>query len=182
MKIEIVEVYGSWNSVKRAALKTIGKRPVTAPTEKWIKSILLPEHSPIRLLAFSFNIDDVEAFVQTHLARHHIGVEKFISTMRNDLIGIEGAKITRDSKNNMEFYCNAQALISISRKRLCLNAHKTTVSVWKAVLAEVKKFSPTLYSVCVPECVYRGFCPEIKKCGYSETNAFQKALIEYRKV
>jgi hypothetical protein len=34
--------------------------------------------------------------------------------------------------------------------------------------------------VCVPECIYRGFCPEIKSCGFSETSLFQKELTTYR--
>jgi len=35
---------------------------------------------------------------------------------------------------------------------------------------------------CVPECVYRGFCPEFKPCGYCNTPAFQQALAAYREV
>jgi hypothetical protein len=48
------------------------------------------------------------------------------------------------------------------------------------VLDEVKRCEPELYSVCVPECVYRGFCPEFKSCGYVETAAYQEALAAYR--
>jgi len=32
----------------------------------------------------------------------------------------------------------------------------------------------------VPECVYRGFCPEFKSCGYAGTAAFRAALAAYR--
>jgi hypothetical protein len=28
--------------------------------------------------------------------------------------------------------------------------------------------------------VYRGFCPEFTSCGYCETEAFERALKEYR--
>lgn len=38
-----------------------------------------------------------------------------------------------------------------------------------------------LASVMVPECVYRGFCPEFHSCGYDKTEAFKQALEEYRR-
>jgi len=32
----------------------------------------------------------------------------------------------------------------------------------------------------VPECVYRGFCPEFKSCGYVDTPAYAEAVKRYR--
>jgi hypothetical protein len=34
----------------------------------------------------------------------------------------------------------------------------------------------------VPECVYRGFCPEFKSCGYFGSEAYKKAVSAYREV
>jgi hypothetical protein len=48
------------------------------------------------------------------------------------------------------------------------------------VLDEIKRSEPELFSVCVPDCVYRGFCPEFKCCGYAKTDAYQAALAAYR--
>jgi hypothetical protein len=79
-----------------------------------------------------------------------------------------------------ECFANAQALIFISRKRLCRQASPETTAAWKLVLDEVKQCEPELHSVCVPECVYRSFCPEFKSCGYVETAAYQEALAAYR--
>ena len=45
----------------------------------------------------------------------------------------------------------------------------------------VSKVDPILASVMVPECVYRGFCPEMHSCGYCDTDAYQKELTEYRR-
>ena len=49
------------------------------------------------------------------------------------------------------------------------------------MLDEVAKTEPELVSVCVPECVYRGFCPEFKSCGYAKTPTYEKAMQAYRK-
>ena len=71
-------------------------------------------------------------------------------------------------------------MIFISRKRLCRQASPETTAAWKMVLDAVKEVEPELHSVCVPECVYRGFCPEFKSCGYAQTEAFRKACAAYR--
>jgi hypothetical protein len=82
-----------------------------------------------------------------------------------------------------ECEANAQALINSSRKRLGLGQPSPeTREAWLEVKAEVSKYDPILASVMVKECIYRGFCPELKKCGYTETEAFKKELEEYRKV
>lgn len=181
MKVTIVEQYGDWNSVQRAALRTRNLKPVRPPTYKWKIGMLQSEHSPIRVMAFSILIEDIKSFIQTHLVRHKIGIEHFVASLRNDLSGIEGSKITRDTLNSMEIYINLQALITVSRKRLCRAAHSDTVEVWKAVLKSLKdKGHYEIVSCCVPECIYRGFCPENKRsCEYNTTRAYTEALFTY---
>ena len=50
----------------------------------------------------------------------------------------------------------------------------------KEAIAEV---DPILASKMVPECLYRGFCPEfMNPCGYSKTEKYKKDLEEYRSV
>ena len=75
---------------------------------------------------------------------------------------------------------NAQALINISRKRLCNCASKETREAWEMVKDEISKVEPELASCMVRECIYRGFCPEMFPCGYSKTESYQKELKEYR--
>lgn len=76
---------------------------------------------------------------------------------------------------------NAQALINISRKRLCNCASKETREAWEQVKAKVAEVDPILAEKMVPECLYRGFCPEfMHPCGYSKTDAFKEALEKYR--
>lgn len=117
-----------------------------------------------------------------HLIRHHIGIEKFVSTQRPDRTD---ATINRDSLSqgelvNVNLVLNAQAWINISRKRLCFCASKETREVWSLALDELEKIDPELRVVCVKECLYRGFCPETKPCGYTNTATFINLLMKYR--
>ena len=81
---------------------------------------------------------------------------------------------------NHEVEANAQALINISRKRLCSCASPETREAWQAVKDEVAKTEPELASCMVRECIYRGFCPEMFGCGYDKTEAFRKEVKKYR--
>lgn len=87
----------------------------------------------------------------------------------------------RTVEYDMAASVNAQALINISRKRLCGKASKETREAWRAVKKEMEKVDPVMASVMVPECVYRGFCPERKSCGFVNTEAYRRMLGEYRR-
>ena len=128
-------------------------------------------------------------WVTTHLVRHHEGCEKMVHSQRGDRraileeYGVESRNdLPQGALNDMDMTANAQALISISRKRLCSCASKETRDAWKQVKAEIAKIDPILASKMVPECLYRGFCPEwLSSCGYSKTEKFEKDLKEYRR-
>ena len=68
----------------------------------------------------------------------------------------------------MEMEANIQAIINISRKRLCMSADPLTIKYWKAVLEAIKEYDEDIYWACVPECVRCGGCPEYKPCGFYE--------------
>lgn len=195
-----------WIRVVNAARRTWGKKPINhEPSNKFKRQILLAEHSPIRLLEYDFTIEDIRQWVTTHLVRHHEGCEKFVHTQRQD-INQEIEKITAEvirilseeglardgwkardylfqgQGNDMDMTCNAQAFINISRKRLCIGCTSPeTRGAWQIVVDALREFDPILAEKCVPECVYRGFCPETKRCcGYVNTNAYQEKLTIYR--
>jgi hypothetical protein len=81
-----------------------------------------------------------------------------------------------------ECFANAQAVMFMSRRRLCAQASPETREAWKQVVKAVAEKEPELGECCVPECVYRGFCPEFKSCGYCDTPAFKDAVKKYREV
>ena len=81
---------------------------------------------------------------------------------------------------NHSFDADAQALINISRKRLCTCASPETREAWQKVKDELAKREPELASCMVRECIYRGFCPEMFSCGYDKTDQFKEELEKYR--
>lgn len=176
------------------------------------RRILLAEHSPIRCLQFRIRLENLPYWVSVHLVRHKIGVEHFVTTQRDDrdvsgkvrmdagidvlmdlirsytrrLVGdgpvsrkykMQGELVTH------EMLINAQSLIQLGRKRLCyLASPETTASVALVRAMLHDEGEPELASVMVPECIYRGFCPETEICKpkFVQVPKFQRDLERYR--
>ena len=184
-----IEQVTSWKRVLKAARRTIGKESIDKePSDSWKAKILLAEHSPIRLLEYDFSWKNIKQWVTTHLVRHHEGCEKFVHSQRGDRRDIlkeynvsSRDELPQGALNDMDMTCNAQALINISRKRLCNCASPETREAWKLVKEGIRKIDPVLADKMVPECLYRGFCPEwMSSCGYCNTKKYQEDLIKYR--
>lgn len=180
MEIKIKWHEDLWQQIKDDALFTIHKKNGKYPDSNWKRKMLIAEHSPIRTGRMIIEIYDVPNFVINHLVRHNIGFTPFVSTLRSDRIAYDIIP-DRNTPNNLRFDCNFQALINISRKRLCNCASKETRDAWQEVKDKVAECEPELASCMVRECVYRGFCPEMFSCGYYKTDEFKKELNEYRK-
>ena len=181
MKIEIDRIT-SWQRVLNAARFTIGKEALDKePSNKFKRSIIFSEHSPIRLLEFDVRVYDVPKFVIMHLVRHNQGIEKFVSTSRPDRTGI---KVTRheqraDDLVNCQFSLNAQAFINISKVRLCRHAEKETRELWQSIIEKLGEIEPILAAACCPSCVSRGICPEIQCCGHVKTQQYTTERLGY---
>lgn len=171
-----------WAEVKAAARTTISKEGAGEyPSDSWKKTILLCEHSPIRKIRLSWKWENLKSWISVHFVRHWVGILHWVSTQRTDRTGINRDELPQNALVMHECEANAQALINISRRRLCGQAAAETRQAWIEVRDEVAKHDPILASVMVPECVYRGFCPEFKPCGYCETEAYKEALRLYRR-
>lgn len=180
--IKWTEYEDVWAKVKRSARTTIRREGAGEyPSEEWKKSILLAEHSPIRKIKFSWKWTGLKSWVSVHFVRHKIGIEHWVSTQRTDRTGIDRDKLPQGALVEHECEADAQALINISRKRLCSQASPETREAWKEVVEMIARHDPVLASVCVRECVYRGFCPEMKPCGYTMTREYQNELLRYRR-
>ena len=126
---------------------------------KDMESFYRSEHSPIRTQLFLVRMDGIPTYASVHFTRHHIGIEHFVKSNRNtDEI------ITRDTPVNHLMFLNAQSLINISRKRLCAKADKLVVDIMYKIREKVNDVDPELARNMLPECKYRGFCPEMKSC------------------
>lgn len=154
-----------WPKVKRSARTTISREGEGLyPSDSWKKTMLLAEHSPIRRIRFGWKWIDLKSWISVHFVRHKHGIEHWVTTQRTDRTGVDRDASRQDAKVSHECEANAQALIFISRRRLCSQASKETREAWKEVREVVRKEDPILASVMVPECIYRGFCPELKSC------------------
>lgn len=169
-----------WQAIKNATMTTIGKDKGKYPDSEWKRKILMSQHSPIRIGHIIVKIYDCPQFVHGHLVRHHVGVTPYVSTLRADRNDYDEVP-NRNTLQSAEYDINFQSFIDMSRKRCCNCASYETRYVWNLVLEAIKDVEPELYSVCVKECVYRGFCSEMFSCGYHKTEQFKKELEEYRK-
>ncbi len=180
MKIEITKVT-SWIDVLNAARFT-QRLPLKSgePSVKWKKKIIKAEHSPLRCLMFNIDLYDIPRYVSDHLVMH-VHAQPFVSTGRSDVLK---ENLPREEQKmtdlyNTRLFLNAQEIINISKVRLCNKAESKTREIWRTVIEELRKIEPELAAACVPSCIYRGHCPEIKSCGIAESETFPLRVNDY---
>lgn len=182
MEIKVIQET-SWKRALNAARRTIGKEPLDKePSDSWKAKILLAEHSPIKLVEYLISFSDLKQWVGVHLLRHE-HMLPFIHSQREDRrkLNCSRDELPQGTPNDQDFYVNAQTLINISRKRLCMKASKETREAWQAVKDEIRKIDPVMADKMVPNCVYSGFCREMDCCGFSKSEKFKEELSNYRK-
>lgn len=179
MNMEIEQI-GSWLDVKVATLNTVGKHVIKESVSSKLKyQLLYAEHSPIRVLQFRWIWKNLRYWVSVHLVRHKYGIEHFVKSQRVDRTGEIRDTKPQDAPVDHMCIANAQAIINVSRKRLCKLASPETRTAWEYMLEDLCDIEPELVSVCVPECIYRGFCPEANSCGYDATSGYKSKRNAY---
>lgn len=143
-----------------------------SPTNIGLRKLYGSEHSPIRTQMFWIELKGIPTYVSVHLVRHKIGIEHYVSTNRMDRGADDIAD--RNSPVNHAMLCNAQALINMSRKRLCTKASIETRITMIDIKNAVRNVDEDLAEFMVADCVYRGMCYESSSCGiersYHETS------------
>ena len=168
MKTKIKKIAVDWTEIKNECRHTDNKEDTfKEATEKFIKQLLISEHSPIRLARIKWSWDGIKSWISVHFARHWLGWEKWVSTQRTDRTGVNRDKSPQDTPVNIDVEANAQALINVSRYRLCKQASKETREYMMDLKASIKDAGQKEISdVMVPNCIYRMGCPEFKCCGH----------------
>lgn len=157
---------------KRAIWVTMGKtnEPKEPPFPGLVHDCLDARHSPIRVLNFAFLFENIPSNTATHLTRH-VHAVPFVSSLRNDRQDrIDGDNAPRNTPVNMILYLNAEELMTIANKRLCMKASTMTRNAVKMMCMEALDKMPELEGLLVPMCEFRGGCHEINGCGYYERN------------
>ena len=168
--LKILNVNADWTAAKNECRNTVNKEATdNAPTSSFIHNLLISEHSPIRLIQIRWRFEGIKSWVSVHFARHWLGWDKWVSTQRTDRTGVNRDESPQNTPVNMDINANAQALINVSRYRLCYQASPETRKYMEEVKLAIKEAGQTeLADVMVPNCVYRAGCPEFKTCGYWE--------------
>ena len=160
MLVEIIKHTGIADA-RRAIEFTTGGRFTAKAT---LSSVYGWNHSITRTQMFSVMMYRIPTFVSVHFSRHKVGVEHFVQSNRPDRGG--DALADRVSPVNHLMFCNAEAIINMSHRRLCYQASTETRFVMEQIKSEMLIADPELVSFLVPMCQYRGgICSEPKPCG-----------------
>lgn len=165
---EIIKVDADWVDVKNKCRNTVNKEySDKLATTDFKKKVLISEHSPIRIVKIEWRWKSIKSWIATHFARHWLGWDKWISTQREDRTGVDRDKAPQDAPVNYDGSSNAQACINVGRYRLCVGcAHEQTRYCMEDLKDSIHPYEPELSDVMVPNCIYRGGCPEFHECGY----------------
>lgn len=168
-----------WFEVKRRACVTAWKKPRNMPESEWKHKILEARHSPIRFLVYSFLLEGIPSNIATHFARH-VHAQPYISSLRNDRQDFtNGDEAPRNTPVNMILDVNAEELMIMANKRLCMQAAEKTRSIMKRMCNLAIEKTPELEGLLVPMCVYcGGVCHEMFPCERSNKNGEQKGTQE----
>lgn len=164
-KTKITKIKGDWQEVVNDCRTTVGKSEIGhEPSKEFKKAILFAEHSPIRDIHIKFRWDSIKSWIATHFSRHMW--ECFIQSQRSDRTGVPRDELRQDELVSFVGDANIQNLIDTMRKRLCFQASKETRQYAEDLKISIYEVEPEIADVLVPNCVYRGFCPEMNKCGF----------------
>ena len=201
-----VEQIVPWSVARDAARRTIGKEPLgrekSEVSHKFKIQSCIAEHSQIKLVQYRISFKDLRQWVGVHILRHpyllpfihsqRVDRREDIDKMVDKVMGIIEDDIKNDpnfnkrdylfqgEENDQDFYVNAQTLINISRKRLCMCASKETREAWEMVKEAIVKIDPEVAHCMVKNCVYRSRCPEMHPaCQYWKTEKFKEEYEKY---
>ena len=170
IKVELLKhpTEQDWLFCKTCTLNTVGKSSTTLPKDEWMVKLVESEHSPLRELPYAFKLT-IPYYVSTHLVRHHVGVNHYVQSQRNDRqSNYDRNKAPQDAMVNHIISMNAQSFVHMAHARLCYQAEDLTRWVVHEMVRLAIETNPEMKSVLVPKCQYRnGICTEFNCCGYN---------------
>ena len=178
--LKIKKIDADWKEIKNECRNTINKEDTDKePSKNFIRKLLISEHSPIRLATIKWRWEGIKSWVSVHFSRHWLGWDKFVSTQRTDRTGKNRDESPQGALVNMDVNANAQALINVSRWRLCYQASTETRKEMENLKKAIRDAGQEEIAFCMqPNCVYRGGCPEMKSCGYWKEISNHFTIIE----
>jgi len=137
------------------------------PSLKTWHKMILSQHSSHRAVLYRFCCEDVPYYVHTHFVRHNQGVQFHVKSQRTEQ---DRANLPQGALINMLFDANVQALLNMSKARLCYKADDNAKSLMKkvkyALIFEGDEHDKVLGKLLMKPCQwYPGLCSEPKPCG-----------------
>lgn len=159
VKTTILKIKGDWKDVLNDCRFTNNKLDLDKePSDQFKKKALISEHSPIRGITFKWEWKELKHWVIVHWVRHKW--ECYVNTQRADRIDQDRDSFRQDTPQNFRGEANIQHLIDTLRRRLCFRASKETREAAVSLKHEIHKHDRFIANVLVPNCIYRGGCPE----------------------
>lgn len=176
MQIKVTRLT-DWQLVVDEARRTAWKDSLgREPSHDFKMRALMSRHSPIQALLFRIEFSELPYWVSVHLVRHHSVDGHWVSSQRPDRSpsGTSRHSIPQDAPVFHDIILNAQEILYISKKRLCMQTSPETRAAWQMVVEELKNIGETeLAAFCKPECWWCGNeCPETKPCGMCPPKKF----------
>ena len=151
-----------WKRALLLARETQGKEGDLIPSFEWKRKLINSEHSPLRTIMFTIEMQNIPYCNSVHFVRHKFGVEHYVKSQRSNK---NRGEEPQNAPVNHIMDINAQALIFMARKRLCFKADETTREIMKEIVNKIIDVCPEFKGFLVPECIYRGnICHEFKSC------------------
>ena len=150
--------------VKKAALKTVGKRVLNKEmSDEMFASMLLSGDSPAKEYELWIECYDIPDKVHTHIVRHE-RIGKYVQRSKEE----------NTPSRNLILKIDALRFIEICRLRLCGKAWNDTIKLFEMIAKEVIEVEPCFDGLLYPMCVWYGGCPMGDSCCH-----FNKSL-EYK--
>lgn len=180
-KLKYIKFINDWLGVRDAAMTTICDESIKEPNSLWKRGVLMAEKPPIRKMIINFKWEKVPYWVAMHFIRSYVGdgATWYDGAYLGELKDPDLAIKSRADMIPLEGYFDVQALINISRKALCNRESLEVREYWQSLINEIKRYQPEIATAMVPECVYRGFCPEISTCGFIHSKTYKKHRRDY---
>lgn len=178
-------VPGSWERALRMCRNTMWKSATSKePSDQFKHDLCRTEHGPLALVEYYIHQPKIKYWMTAHFTRHKFGVTWGQGSSRDDR---HDNPVPRDQMPQgtyvpLDCQINALELIYMSRRRLCCMAAAETRARMREILKAIEKVDPIVVQYCVPNCIYRGRCPEAKPCGYSISDKAGDEYMRYGKL
>ena len=116
--------------------------------------------------------------VHSHLRTHHLINEFYAcSTSRPDICSADG------KMRSISLLLPLKRAIEIFGLRLCKKSWHETTKFFKQLKEKLVEIEPILEPILQPQCIHKGFCPEMKNsCGYELTGRFTSTRESYENI